>query len=351
MAASVTFQATDTDGGSISGGSSYTFTMTVSAAAGQERLVIVGGIGGAVTGVDFTAVTIDGQTATRVGTVSKGADDGGNVCAFLTCYRAPGTSGTNINVVATAASGPTIFGGYCALWTLTDADTLLASTNAAVNDPALNTNTVAAGIAVAALLAYSNGGGPTVAWAGLTEAFDAVRVFGDEVFSGASSNIASGSSPLAISADITPDLTASIASICVSFNAVATSTGFNPPTAGFALGIDGPTNATSRRWNHEISDARVYQRALNVAELSELANPRQGAVAWNAALAATEAADVANLAGLVARTGALAATDSADTAALTGLVGRNGILAVAEAADAASFPNARVCVECGARRH
>lgn len=219
MAASISFQATDTDNTTIGDNGTYTFALTVASAAGQERLVAVAGIGGPAATADIDAVTVDGQTATRVGTVSRGANDGGDTCAVITFYRAPGTSGTSINVVATVnAPSNNFFSGYCAVWTLNDADTLFASTNAATGDPTLSTNTVTDGVAAAALLGYSDGGGPTVAWTGLTEVFDSVRVFGDEVFSGASNNIASGSTPLAISADITPNLSASIGSICVSFN-------------------------------------------------------------------------------------------------------------------------------------
>src|SRR5690348_7221729 len=102
MAASITFQATDTDNGTISSGASYTFVFAgVASAAGQERLVAVAGIGANAATTDFTAVTVDGQTGTRVGTVSRGANDGGNAAAFITFYRAPGTANTGFNVVAT----------------------------------------------------------------------------------------------------------------------------------------------------------------------------------------------------------------------------------------------------------
>ena len=219
VSSSIVFEGTDTDNATLGDNQTYTFTLTVASAAGQERLVAIAGVGSPAATVSFDGVTIDGQAATRVGSVARGANDGGGVCSFVTFYRAVGTSGTNINVVVTSdCPSGAVFCGYCAVWTLNDAGTLLASTNAASNDPTLNTNTVSDGVAVAALLGYSSGGGPTVAWTGLTERFDSVRVFSDQVFSGASSNIASGSTPLTISADITPDLAASIASICVSFN-------------------------------------------------------------------------------------------------------------------------------------
>jgi hypothetical protein len=221
MVASITFEATDTDATTLNDNQTYTFALTVTSAAGQERLIAVAGIGSLAATVDFDGVTIDGQAATRVGTVARGADDGGGTCAFVTFYRAAGTSGTNINVVVTAnCPSGSIFSGYCALWTLNNTDTLLATTNAAVNDPTLSTNTATGGVAAAALLGYNAAAGAT-AWTGLTEQFDSIRVFALDTFSGASDNIASASTPLVISADSTPDNTASIGSICVSFNPVS----------------------------------------------------------------------------------------------------------------------------------
>lgn len=216
MAASITFQATDTDNTSITSASNYTFALTVASAAGQERLVGVGGIGG-IDG-DYTAVTIDGQAGTRVGAVSRGANDGTSHAAFVTFYRATGTAGTAINVVATYNGSVNCDAGYCACWSLNDTDTLLASTNAAVNDPTLSTNTASGGVAAAILLGYT-AVSPLAAWSGLTEVFDAVRVFGDEDFTGSSINVVTGETPRAISVNMTPDLTGgSVASCCVSFN-------------------------------------------------------------------------------------------------------------------------------------
>jgi hypothetical protein len=239
MAASLSFQATDTDNGTIGSGASHTFTLTVASAAGQERLIAVGGIGGFSPAADYVSLTCDGQAATRVGTVARGANDGTNVCSFVTFYRAPGTSGTSINVVATnAANFSSIYGGVCAVWTLSGADTLLATTNAATNDPTLNTNTATGGTAAAVLLGY-NGSGLATAWSGLTENFDSIGIFGNDLFSGASADIASGSTPLAISANITPDLSASIASCCVSFSPLASGGRVvpinNPIVGGFLI--------------------------------------------------------------------------------------------------------------------
>lgn len=228
MAASLVFQATDTDGATIGAGSTYTFALTVASAAGQERLVALAGIGANAATCDFSACTIDGETATRVGTVSRGADDGGNTAAFITFYRAAGTAGTTINVVATysPSAGGNCFGGYCALWSLIDADTLLDTTNAAGNDPNVSTDTAAGGTAAAALIGYSDLT-LTTTWTGLTERFDGVTINTDDMFSGASSDLGSASTPLTITADLVPGMDNSVAAICVSFNPDA---GGGPPT-------------------------------------------------------------------------------------------------------------------------
>lgn len=228
MAASISFQATQTNANNIGDNATHTFNLTVAAASGQERLVALAGIGTPAASASYDAVTVDGQTATQVGAVSRGADDGAGFCCYVTFWRAPGTASTAVAVVATAnCPGGNLESGYCAVWSLNDADTLLASTTAAVNDPNLNTNTVTDGVAASSLLGYT-AVSPLVAWTGLTEVFDGVRVFGDEVFSGASANIASGSTPLTISANITPDLAGSIASMAVSFNPDASSDTLRP---------------------------------------------------------------------------------------------------------------------------
>lgn len=239
MAASIIFQATDTDATSITGGNTYTFALTVAAAVGQERLVAVAGVG--ATDGDYTAVTVDGQAATRVGAVSRGANDGSGSSTFVTFYRAPGTAGTNINVVATYSGAANAVAGYCACWTLNDALTVVATTNAAVNDPTLSTNTTSGGCAAGALLGYT-AVSPLAAWTGLTGVFDAVRVFGDEDFTGASANVVSGETPRVISIDITPNLGAgsSVASIAVSFNGVADAATPVPPTGFSVISGGGP---------------------------------------------------------------------------------------------------------------
>ena len=72
---------------------------------------------------------------------------------------------------------------------------------------------------------------------------------------------------------------------------------------------------------------------LAVTEAADVAAFPSGTVAWNAALAATESADTASIAGLVGRSGTLAVTEAADVANIAGLVGRSGTLAASESAD------------------
>lgn len=228
MAATLSYQANDTDSGTIGGGATYTFSLTVASAAGQERIVALAGIGANAATCDYTACTIDGEAGTRIGTVSRGADDGGNTAAFITFYRAAGTAGTTISVVATysATAGGSCFAGFCALWSLNDADTLLDTTNAATNDPDVSTDTAAGGTAAAALIAYSDTT-LTTTWTGLTERFDGVTVFGDDLFSGASIDTAGASTPLTITADIAAGASESVAAICVSFNPDAGGAAYN----------------------------------------------------------------------------------------------------------------------------
>lgn len=219
MAATLVFQSTDIDGGTIGAGATHTFTMTAGTAAGQERLVFVGGIGSNAATCDYTGVTCDGQTGTRVGTVSRGADDGGNTAAFITCFRIPGTSGTNVSVVATysATAGGDLFAGFCALYNLNDAAAVLDTQSTAGNDPNVSVDTAAGGTCAAALIAYSDG---TLAatWVGVTEQFDGINVFGDDLFSGGSADTAGASTPLTITADIAAGMAESIAALAVSFN-------------------------------------------------------------------------------------------------------------------------------------
>jgi hypothetical protein len=227
MAASISFQATGKNSSTVNGPSTFTIPLSVASAAGQERLVAIGGISGS--GADFDQVTIDGQSATRVGSVCQGVDDGSGARAFLTFYRAPGTAGTNINVVIRVPSGGNAFGAYCALWTLNDADTLFASTNfVTVNDATLNTNTITNGAAAAAAVCYDSSSGSTV-WTGLTEDTDSQHNFSTDLFTAASVAITTGATPRSISADFTPTPNKSVAAICVSFNGIGGSGAIAPP--------------------------------------------------------------------------------------------------------------------------
>lgn len=228
MAATLSYQANDTDSGTIGGGSTYTFSLTVASAAGQERLVAIGGIGANAATCDYSGCTVDGQTGTRVGTVSRGADDGGNTAAFVTFFRATGTSGTTISVVATysAGAGGSCFAGFCACWTLSDADTVLDTQNTAGNDPNISLDTAAGGTAAGALVGYSDGT-LTATWAGLTEHFDAVTVFGDDIFTAASLDTAGASTPLTVTVDIAAGMVESVAAMAVSFNPDAGGAAYN----------------------------------------------------------------------------------------------------------------------------
>ena len=169
---------------------------------------------------DFSAVTVDGEVATRIGSLSQGALDGGGNRAIITAWRAPGTASTAIDIVVTIDGD--VYSSYCACFRLADAD-VATSINVAGNDPSLNINTTADGTVVAATLGYVGGGlTPNTAWSGLTERFDGVTVFGDEVFSGASSDLGIGTAetPRLIAADFDETLTgstSSVASIVLAF--------------------------------------------------------------------------------------------------------------------------------------
>ena len=245
--ASIAFDAAIADPANVAPGDAYTFPLTVAASTG-ERLVIIGGIGRATEG-DFTACTIDGETATRVGFLSRGQSDLA-YASYLTAYRAPGTASTSINVVATV--GPATndqLSGYCACFHMSGAGELFASTNNNLNDPVLSTDTVNNGAVVAALLGYQDVTVPSVAWSGLTECFDGVNAAGVEVFSGAIADVSSGALPRVISADITPNLATvnddSVASICLSFlpSGAASNTLAGNPGTYVLSGLD----ATTRR--------------------------------------------------------------------------------------------------------
>ena len=155
------------------------------------------GIGNPEFAADFDACTIDGVTATRVGTVARGHYDGG-AQMFLTAYRAAGTANTSINVVATAnCPGGGMYGGVSAVFKLSNADTLYAQTNQAVSNPVLSVNTVAGGATVAMVAGYADSSTMLMEWSGLTERFDTVYG-GNAIYSAASADTASASTPLTI---------------------------------------------------------------------------------------------------------------------------------------------------------
>lgn len=213
MTASIVFEAVDTDGATVGAGSSYTFSLTVAAAAGAGRLVFLSGIFDTASG-DFSAVTIDGQTATRVASRVVGATTDPVV---MTAYLAPGTANTAINVVATV-SGSSVFSGMCALYTLHDVDTLYDSTGNNAFDPDLSVDTVAGGVVAAATYGYDASVPRTTAWTGLTENFDSITVYASDIFSGASANIASASTPLTVTSDTSGTFNSSAVGLALSFS-------------------------------------------------------------------------------------------------------------------------------------
>ena len=224
MVATITFDSTDWDDTTLADNQQYTFAMTGAAATGQERLVAVAGVGGPVATVDFDACTIAGQTATRVGTVSRGPDNGSGFCAFITIYRAPGTSGTSFNVVVTVnCPGNAVYTGVCGLVKLNDAIAgTFASRNTSGNDPVLSLNTATGG----AVLAASYGIDDVIisnTWTGLTERWDSVSTDNNDSFTGASVDVVTGETPRVISIDMPSGRTESVASIAVSFSPIAAS--------------------------------------------------------------------------------------------------------------------------------
>jgi hypothetical protein len=240
MAASISFQQAVTNGSAAS-----PLAFTCASAAGQERLVALCGIAQSpITSLGFTSVTIDGQATTQVGSTIRTTDPSSNgpVVAF---FRAPGTSGTNINVAFTKVG--TFFDTRGALWTLSDAGTLLASGTASVNGisggsfpgPAnLNLNTVTGG-AVAAITLLYDSSSHDITWTGLTERADATTsLYGGDWFSVADLNVGSTSTPLTVSA-ATPSTTFSAASaqsaLAVSFNPAATGTTLTAAAGSFTL--------------------------------------------------------------------------------------------------------------------
>jgi len=219
MAAALAFDGTATSTTIVGTPSTYTFaSFAVAAAGGQERLVFVTTIGDSTT--THAGLTVDGQAATQLGTTVF-CSDGSLVGAHMSAWRVTGSGGTSISIVLSNGGTGAIFGAGIACFKLSNADTVLATTTAVTNDPVLSVNTVTGGAVAAVLHGYQDTT-PSAAWTGLTERFDTF-IYTNAVFSGASADIVSGSTPLAISANITPNLTPgsdsdAVAAICVSFN-------------------------------------------------------------------------------------------------------------------------------------
>ena len=228
--ATLTYELVDYDTNTLVDNGTYTFPMTSSATTAEERLVILAGIGSPLSVADFDAVTVDGVVATRVGSVARGASDGSNAQAFLIAYRAAGTANGSFNVIATAnCPGGGMYYGVCACFRLTNATTLYAQTSTATDDPVLSVNTIGNGTTLAAVFGYAGPDTMTVTWSGLTERLD--QVFsGNILFSAASADISSSTTPLAVSADISAPLLDSndlVAGIALSFNPVSASTAYS----------------------------------------------------------------------------------------------------------------------------
>jgi hypothetical protein len=219
MAASIAFDATQKSGATVTAGNTYTLALTVASAAGADRLVFLAAVSNIVSVSDFSAVTIDGQSATRVGSAVWGA---AGDPSFVTAYRAAGTANTSINVVATVG-GNSMFSCYAACYKLTNVGTLFASATSAAINPTLSLNTISGGVAGAAVTCYNTGGAGASTWTGLTKRHDGVQMFGNDLFTGASLDIVSGSSPLTVTQAVTTSGPASTSSagLALSFRAAA----------------------------------------------------------------------------------------------------------------------------------
>ena len=228
----------------------YTFLpVGAASAAGQERLLLLGGIGNPITTWDFDSVIIDGNPATRVGTVSRGPD-GGGASSLMTAYRAAGTANTAFSIVATAhcPSGG-VYTGVYALFRLNDAGALADQTSAATNDPVLSVDTLANGVTVAAVLGYAGPDETTATWTGLTENVEIV-VTGN-VFTVASASITTTETPRTISVGLEPNLdevtSDSVASLSLSF----------PATVGATV-IEYSVTATAGAYLFTGTDVRLF---------------------------------------------------------------------------------------------
>ena len=168
-------------------------------ATGMDRLVILGGIAsnsGTPNG-DFDTVSIDGVSATRVGTVLRGANSSSNLNAFLTAYRAAGTANSGFSVTAACnlPSGGDIYNLAVACYKLSsdavlvdfdsDTETLGVGEPALPFEGSLSIDTVANGAVIGAMLGFDHPS-PTTAWTALSEDFDTSQAFTQDNFSCAS---------------------------------------------------------------------------------------------------------------------------------------------------------------------
>jgi ABC-type Fe3+-siderophore transport system permease subunit len=231
MAATIAFDATQKSGATVTAGNTYTMAMTVAAASGAERLVMLAALADTASG-DYVSVTIDGVSATRVGSKAVGVFTDP---AFVTAYRAAGTANTSINVVM-QVTGSTVYLAYCACYKLAGVGTLLASNsaNALASSYTLSVNTSAGGAAVAAVYGYDTSPPHTSTWTGLTEDYDSVSVGGLDVFTGASLNTGSASTPLAITEATSTVFSTSMAALSLSFDPAAAAGGVTKQMANYS---------------------------------------------------------------------------------------------------------------------
>jgi len=215
--ATVTFQATNVTSTSAN---NYTLPLTVTAATGKERLAAIAFIGPPT--ATFTSVTIDGQTAPQVGSYAAQAD-GGGAGAVVSLWRAAGTASTSINVACSGLT--TLFSCDVAVWTLDKCGAVFNSTIATIPSPvttdlSLNVNTPASGAAVAAVLYYNSSAIKATTWTGLTESFDSIAAFTQDVFTGAALSNTPAATPRTVLADLPNDFTAAqaVAGVVVSFS-------------------------------------------------------------------------------------------------------------------------------------
>lgn len=231
MTATLAFQKGVTESGSATS-RSLPFT-SIASAAGQERLVALCSISADYANTTFSNVAIDGQPATQVGPYVAAPDGNGTHGAFISFWRAPGTANTSVNVTFDIAAG-LVFDARGMLWTLNDADTLFdftaiagASNVAAGNiDLNLAVDTIAGGAVAAGIMAYGSVT-RSAAWSGLTERWDGqddFELYSGDWYSAADLNVASSSTPLAITVDLPANFTfnSAAAGLAVSFNPMGT---------------------------------------------------------------------------------------------------------------------------------